>query len=188
MYQFKHIELCYSSINNLRSVSLIKEYSGFFFCFAGSGWSGRGRGATGGTDPTQPNHLVPAASSLLPPWTHRLQRHTTRRDATRREKKSKAAAAAEQPSLPPPKSSPPPPLSSPLHPPVTRAPPPPHAAAAAGSSIPPGRLPAVSCREVSVWFRLVCFLRSRASFLVSNPIRSLCSSLLGCGDRDSELA
>lgn len=187
MYQFKHIELCYSSINNLRSVSLIKEYSGFFFVLqaaVGADVVGERPAAR-----TQPNPTISFPPRPLFFRRGLIVSNATRHDATRRDaRKSQKQqqrrsnqAYLHQNLLPPP-------LSSPLHPPVTRAPPPPHAAAAAGSSIPPGRLPAVSCREVSVWFRLVCFLRSRASFLVSNPIRSLCSSLLGCGDRDSELA
>lgn len=148
-------------------------------------WSGSDR--RHGPNPTQPSRSRRVLSSSAVDSSSPTPHDTTRRDATREKVKSSSSGGATKPTSTK-IFSPPPPLSSPLHPPVTRAPPPPHAAAAAGSSIPPGRLPAVSCREVSVWFRLVCFLRSRASFLVSNPIRSLCSSLLGCGDRDSELA
>uniref|UniRef100_A0A0E0E9V2 Uncharacterized protein n=1 Tax=Oryza meridionalis TaxID=40149 RepID=A0A0E0E9V2_9ORYZ len=112
----------------------------------GSGWSGPGRGATGRTDPTQP----------YPPRPLFFRRglivsNATRHDATREKVKSSSSGGATKPTST--KIFSPPLLPSPLHPPVTRAHPPPlaaaaAAAAAAGSSIPPGRLPAVSCREV----------------------------------------
>lgn len=83
MYQFKHIELCYSSINNLRSVSLIKEYSGFFFVLqaaVGADVVGERPAAR-----TQPNPTISFPPRPLFFRRGLIVSNATRHDATRRD-------------------------------------------------------------------------------------------------------
>lgn len=95
MYQFKHIELCYSSINNLRSVSLIKEYSGFFFVLqaaVGADVVGERPAAR-----TQPNPTISFPPRPLFFRRGLIVSNATRHDATREKVKSSSSGGATKP-------------------------------------------------------------------------------------------